>query len=486
MKAAAYARYSTDRQTDNSIAYQLNGIREYCKKENIEIIHAYTDEAQTGTNADREGFDRLCNDAQIGLFDTVVIYDIQRGSRDVADWFIFRKEMYKLGVKVLSPNAQIGDLLNPDDFLLELLNVGLGQREVLATRQKVIAGQTARAKEGVFLGGIAPLGYDIVDQQYVINEREAKIVRTIFTMYASGKSYGDIVDALKDERGKRGQHFGKNSLSSILRNDRYTGLYTWNRRNVKQMRKWAGGGPNPNIVQIEGIIPRIIDERLWERVQMRLKDRKRNAAAGAKREYLLSGLIECGECGASYVGHTVVNKKGYEYKSYMCGNKTRTHTCDNKNISAKMIEDAAVKAVKEYLEEMDIDKAVDEVCKKVNLVTADLSKEKKELGEIERKLNNAAKLMIEMPEMREEFLNQTHQLKLRKSELDDIIYAHERKDRGVDPEKLRAYLQDGISTMNSDGSSKDLLKQHITKIYAYKDEININIGVRLSGSGGRI
>lgn len=486
MRAAAYARYSTDRQTENSIAYQLEAISDYCKKENINVIKAYTDEAQTGTNADRDGFIQLRNDAAMGLFDTVVIYDVQRGSRDVADWFIFRKEMYKLGINVLSPNAQLGDLLNPDDFLVELLNVGLGQRENLATRQKVIAGQTAKAKNGVFLGGIPPLGYDIVDQKYVVNGREARIVRKIFNMYAAGKSYSNILDALKEDRGKRGQKFGKNSLSSILRNDRYTGLYTWNRRRVKQMRRWAGGGPNPNIVQIEDKIPRIIDQKLWERVQMRLKDNKRNASNKAKREYLLSGLIECGQCGAKFVGHTSRNKKGIETVSYICGAKYRTRDCDNKNISAKYVESAAIDSLEEYFGTMNVDEAAAELCQKVNLVSADLSKEKKELEGIKRKLQNAYKLIVEMPDHKEGFQNEIDTMNLRKSELEDIIFAHERKERGVNPEKVRALYEDAKRNFEENGCTKELIQQHITKIITYPDEIVIQVGVFINGSGGRI
>ena len=93
MKAAAYARYSTDRQTDNSISAQLDAIIGYCQKNNISIVRTYVDEAQSGTNTNRQGFIDLLTDARAGRFNAVVIYDISRGSRDIADWFAFRKEM---------------------------------------------------------------------------------------------------------------------------------------------------------------------------------------------------------------------------------------------------------------------------------------------------------------------------------------------------------------------------------------------------------
>ena len=277
MRAAAYARYSTDRQQHNSIEYQLDAIRAYCREHEITITATYTDEAETGTNMNRPGFQAMMTAAERGEFEAVVIYDITRGSRDVGDWFTMRKRLMMLGVQVISTTQTLGDSTSGNDFLVELLNVGLGHREVLETRQKSIAGVAVKAKDGKFLGGTPPLGYDIVNGAYVVNPIEAQTVRTIFEMYGVGKSYNEILDAVSGAVGKRGRPLGKNSLHSILTNERYIGTYSWNKRRVKLFRQWAGGAPNPKAVRIEGMIPAIIDESTWERVQERMSDNKRNA-----------------------------------------------------------------------------------------------------------------------------------------------------------------------------------------------------------------
>ena len=80
MKAAAYARYSTDRQTKNSIAYQLTEIEKYCTGNQIPIVATFTDEGLSGTNTDRPGFQAMVAAAKAGAIDTVVIYDISQGS----------------------------------------------------------------------------------------------------------------------------------------------------------------------------------------------------------------------------------------------------------------------------------------------------------------------------------------------------------------------------------------------------------------------
>ncbi|MBU5625692.1 recombinase family protein [Oscillibacter sp. MSJ-2] len=129
MRAAAYARYSTDKQTRNSIEYQLTEIGKYCKEHEITVVATYTDEAETGTNMDRPGFQAMVKAAGRGEFEAVVVYDITRGSRDVGDWFSFRKAMLMLGVQVIAATQNLGDITNSNDFLVELLSVGMGQRK---------------------------------------------------------------------------------------------------------------------------------------------------------------------------------------------------------------------------------------------------------------------------------------------------------------------------------------------------------------------
>ncbi len=216
MRGCAYARYSTDHQQKNSIEYQLDAIRTYCREHDITLTATYTDEAETGTNMDRPGFQSMMAAAERGEFEAVVIYDITRGSRDVGDWFTMRKHLMMLGVQVISTTQELGDPTSGNDFLVELLNVGLGHREVLETRQKSIAGVAVKAREGKFLGGVAPLGYDIVDGSYVVNPGEARTVRTIFEMYGAGKSYNEILDAVAGAVGKRGHPLGKNSAGFTL------------------------------------------------------------------------------------------------------------------------------------------------------------------------------------------------------------------------------------------------------------------------------
>lgn len=483
MKAAAYARYSTDKQTNSSIAYQMEKIEEYCNINNIDIIARFQDEACSGTNTDRAAFQELIKQAKQKFFDAVIVYDVSRGSRDVGDWFAFRKAMTILGITVIAVEDKLGDLLNPSDYLTELLTVGLGQHQVLQSRQKSMDSIAVKAKSGQFLGGVAPLGYDIVQGKYVINKSESEIVKSIFEWYATGKSYNYIVDQLSDARGKRGQKIGKNSLYTILKNERYIGIYTWNKRKVKIMGKWAGGEYNPNCVKIEGAIPEIINIELWDKVKVRMTNNKNKASNKAKNEYLLSGLIECAECGATFVGHCSTNTKGYKTRYYCCGNKYRTRTCTAKNINANELEEYIVQNLKMYLLGADYDEVADKIVNMVNSASKDLSVEKKELSSINTKIQNGMNAILngmEFPELQDEI----SRLRIRKSELEDIIARNENSATKLDKNKLVALFNTSLEEWDTD--LKNVIKTHITRIYANTDgSFTVNVGVHINGCGGR-
>lgn len=487
LRAAAYARYSTDNQTNNSIAYQMEKIQKYSKENNITITAFFIDEAQTGTNANRTGFINMVNAAKNKEFEAVIIYDISRGSRDVGDWFIFRKAMADVNVKVISCTQNLGDIYNSNDFLIELISVGLGQREVLETRQKSIDGVAIKAKQGQFLGGVSPFGYDIVNGQYVINPTEAPAVQKIFTMYASGCGYSDIIEALGSFTGRYGRPFGKNSLSSILRNERYIGVYFWNKRKVKHFRKWAGGELNPDVVRIEGAIPALISKDIWEVVQMRLSNNKRNGSNKAKREYLLSGLIECSECGAAYVGHNCrkVKKDGkiYENTYYACGNKYRTKSCNSKNIRANELETFVVAHVKDYIKNADFKELSQYIASQVNANVGNVDNEKSELLKIEAKIKNGVNALLNganIPELAVEIDN----LRLRKAELTDIINTANLTSKSVDPVAIEKMFINAAANLDNAANIKALINAFVTKIYANPDgSATVQIGVHLGNSG---
>lgn len=484
MKAAAYARYSTDKQTENSIAYQMEAITKYCHDHDIEICARYSDEAKTGTNTNRKDFQALLRAAERREFDAVVVYDISRGSRDVVDWFAFRKAMRAAGVQVISTTQQLGDITDPSSFLTELVTAGLGQHMVLDTRKKSMAGMMERAKKGLCCGGRIPLGYDIKDGQYIINESEARIVRTIFRAYAAGESYPEILRRLAGKTTKRGRAFSKNSFHSILQNERYIGVFKWNEYNIHIMRKWAGGKKTDNPVILDGVIPPIIDKDTWERVQKRVKDNKRNAANKAKREYLLSGLIECASCGAAYVGHCSTNKRKdgsiRERRYYGCGNKYRSGACQSASVNADELELFVVSHIKAAILDWDFDEIARDYANQINGAAPDCEAEKRELADVDAQIVNGTKAALSgvvFPELTKAM----DELRGRKIELENIIAEkNARKGAVVKPEDVVAALRD----ITEEFEPRRAVRELVQKIYVNPDgSCTVHIGVHMTGNG---
>ena len=483
-KGAIYTRYSTSNQTKNSTETQVNACVEYCKRNNIEVEFIFSDEETTGTNTQRQQYQNLLKVAENKLIDCVMLYDVTRGSRDVVDWFNFRKEMKALDIQVLSVTEQIGDILNPDNFLTELIHIGIGQHTVLQSRQKSIDAKYNKAKHAAFLGGFAPLGYDIVNQQYVINEKEAEVVRRIFELYKQGYTYDKIIEDIQKYGvlGKRGKPISKSTLNGLLQNQRYIGRYAWMENINREMHRWVGK-KNNNAVIIEDAIPAIIDKETFYKAQERLKNRQIRSSLNAKREYLLSNKLYCGECGQLMRGSTVVNGKGQGFTiSYICKGKRDLKNCDMRNISAYAIEDTVKDAVKDWIANLNINKIIEKITaeakKSVKIDTVPLNKELTENSTQKQRLIEAIKNGCYAKEINDEIerLNKQEELIKRK------IVESNFQSAGVDENAIITKIRSLISDLNK--NIDQVVKEFVSCVVAHKNnELDIYIGV--SKTNGR-
>ena len=489
MRAVAYCRYSTDNQQENSIMYQINAAQEFCKKHDMELLNIYSDEAQTGTNTNRDGLQRLLNDCDKGLFDAVIIYDQSRLSRSVVDWFSLRETLSQKRIQLFSCTETLSnDILDSSSFLSEGVHAIFNQVHVLETRKKTIAGVTSKAKRAEFCGGTPPLGYDIKDGHYVINEFEAAGIRVMFNMYAQGYSYTDIVIKL-DEMGiksKRGKKIGLNAVYYLLINERYTGVFIWNRYQVKQMRKRITRRDNPNIVRIENAIPPIISKDMWRKVCDRMQS-NRKASNRTHREYLLSGLIECGYCGGSYYGFASKNRSsGEETYYYTCGSKRRTRTCTAKNIRADEIEPAIYYILKDKLFNQNlIEKTADTIIAMCNQHPEQSTEIKKEIASRKRAVDNLLRA-IEKGLNAEAGYERIDTLQAEIKALELRLQKAEFTAGKIDRDKLIKKLKEDAKRIDGDFiSRRSVIREYISKIIITNDAVDIQfVGDYLDNTGG--
>jgi len=350
MKAAAYARYSSDNQREESIEAQLRAIKEYCEKNNIQLVKIYVDEARSATTDNRPNFLNMIQDSALGLFNAVIVHKLDRFSRDRYDSAFYKRQLKKNGVKLISVLEHLDD--TPESIILESVLEGMAEYYSKNLSREVMKGMKETAYQCKHTGGIPPLGFDVgPDKSYVINEWEAEAVKMIFEMFAEGKGYSAIIDALnsKGYKTKKGKPFGKNSIHDLLLNEKYIGVFVFNKvyNKINGKRNGHKMKPDDEIIRIPGGCPAIVSQDLWERVKIRMETNKRiSGAFSAKEVYILSGRIFCGKCGASMTGKRARmgrNKTVYSY--YECSARKSKRTCDMKPINKDFVEQKVIDAL---------------------------------------------------------------------------------------------------------------------------------------------
>lgn len=379
IKAVIYARYSSHNQRDESIEGQLRECHEFANKNEMTVIGEYCDHALSGKTDKRPQFQKLIKDSDKGHFEAVIMYTLDRFARNRYDSAIYKAKLKKNGVKVYYAKQPMPD--TPEGIILESVLEGYAEYYSENLSRNIKRGMRDNALKCMSLGQKPPLGYVIdADKHFQIEPVGAKVVREIFQKYADGMSATQIVNWCNEQGFKtsRGNPFNKNSLSRILHNDKYIGIYRY------------------MDIEIEGGIPQIIDKDLFDKVQsMRKRNRKAKARSKAKEQYLLTTKLFCGYCGSPMIGESGTSKSGKIYHYYKCANRKRKHNCDKKNEKKDILESTVVQyTVDTVLTDENIDKIADKAIELIKKEAADdsyLNGLKERLKSVDNKLENLVK-----------------------------------------------------------------------------------------------
>lgn len=338
--AVVYARYSSHRQGEQSIEGQLNEAYKYAAAHGLNIIHEYIDRAMTGRNDNREQFQEMLKDTAKKQFDTIILWKIDRFGRNREEIAFNKYRCKKNGVKVVYVAESIPD--SPEGVILESVLEGMAEYYSLQLSQNILRGQRASAEKCQSTGGNRPLGYktDPATKKFVIDPETAPTVRLVFDLYAKGQTVTEIVDELNRRglRTLRGGKFAKNSLYTILRNEKYIGVYTYK-----------------DIVRVEGGVPAIVDVETFAKVQEMLKINKRAPAHTWNRAgYILTDKLFCGHCGSKMFGESGIGKTGKKYNYYICAKRKRERICHKKAVKQEWIEGIVLDAVVRLLRDDEL------------------------------------------------------------------------------------------------------------------------------------
>jgi site-specific DNA recombinase len=245
--------------------------------------------------------------------------------------------------------------------------------------REVMKGMNETARQCKHLGGISPLGYDVgEDRKLVINEWEAEAVRMIFTLYDLGHGYQYIINKLNEHNylTKLNRPFVKNSIYTILMNEKYSGVYVFNKSESKDscnQRNTHAYKQDENIIRIPGGCPKIVERELFERTQQKMLDNKHHAGRyKAKESYMLTGKVRCGICGRMMYGNNRFSGSNkVQYITYRC--PTSKQHCDNKEISKPYLEEYVIEIIKKiFLNKESLTKCLTKVNSYIDIQQGDL------------------------------------------------------------------------------------------------------------------
>ncbi len=351
MKISVYIRVSTEDQAKEG--YSLEVQREYmeafAKREGYDVFKVYCDDGISAYSTRRPALQELLRDAKAKQFDLVLVYKIDRFSRNLKDLLNLVDELFSCGVGFKSATEPFDSTTSAGKLMFQQLG-SFAEFERNRIAERVFPGMLKGVQQGNWQGArYSPYGYryNKVNKLLEVDEVEAGVVKIIFEMCLAGKSIRFITEYLtkKKYRNRKGNIFSTKLIGDILRNRIYTGKLIWNRhhydKNIKTKKGYAYvKNSSDKIIIAQGKHEAITSEEDFNLAQEKLKLR-RIEIKRKKSDYPLSGILYCAKCNHRYLGiSSISNHRTNEKKRwYRCNGPQRSFIkCKNKSVKAEDIE----------------------------------------------------------------------------------------------------------------------------------------------------
>ena len=379
--ATLYLRLSRDdgdKEESNSITGQRELLRDYIsQRPELREYAVRVDDGFSGSTFERPSFQKMIEDVKAGRTDCIIVKDLSRFGRNYLDAGEYIEKIFPfLGVRFIAVNDNydsLGDKKASDDLIIPFKNL-INEAYCRDISVKIRSQLEIKRKNGQFLGSFAAFGY-LKDEQnknkLVVDQYAADIVRDIFTWKLEGVSPQDIADALNklgvlspmEYKRSLGMKFttsfktnskalwSAGTVIRVLKNPIYTGVlvqgkettpsYKVHKRITKDKDEWT---------VIEDSHEAIISRIDFDSVQKVLKCDTRRSPGG-KAVGLFSGMIFCGDCGASMVRKTVpAGEKKYVY--YVCSAHKQNKSCSPHRIRDNALEEIVLDSLKQHISEV--------------------------------------------------------------------------------------------------------------------------------------
>ena len=350
----------------NSVKNQRDLLNDFYQKhiEEFESVSEYVDDGHTGTDANRENFQRLLADVMSGKINCVVVKDLSRFARNYSDAGSLIDNLFvQMGVRFISLAENVDSFTNPDsvsNIIVPITNV-MNDNYCYQTSKKIRQVFDYKRRNGQYIGAFAPYGYmkhPKDKHKLIIDPDAAETVKLIFSLFLQGTSKRAIALYLNEHgvpspsaykllkglpvstRGYDEPMWGGRMIHAILTNPTYTGDLAQGRSRVKSYKvHQIETVPREEWVEVAGTHEAIIDYETFDKVQALLKRDTRTSPEGRK-VHLFSGFLKCADCGRAVT--RCVGKNNHVY--YACStykNRSRT-ACTMHSIKHERLEAAVL------------------------------------------------------------------------------------------------------------------------------------------------
>ncbi len=374
-KAALYCRLSVDdgRMGESvSIGSQKLLLEQYCKDHAIDNYEVYDDDGYSGTNFDRPAFQRMYEDIQNGLIDTVLVKDQSRFGRSYIEVGMYVEKFKELGVRFIAVSDNYDSMKNENDMMFPMRNV-LNDYFAREASLKTRTAKKAKAKAGQYIGSKPPFGYklDPNDRHHlVIDEPAAETVRRIFRMAAQGIGFNRTTKIFREEKvltpiayfnlhnpdyfksdyWRKEFDWHVTSIRVILENEVYLGKLIYGKQRCKSMKsKEKVKVPREDWIIVENCHEPIISQELWDEAHRMMSTKRRPTQTGEVQ--MFAGLLYCADCGHALTYSQKQRRDGTYHGAYSCW-LYKTHGkeyCASHYINYDVIYDLVLKDIRRLL-----------------------------------------------------------------------------------------------------------------------------------------
>ncbi len=336
MKAALYVRVSTKYQVDkDSLPFQRKKLKEYCKMLDIHKYEIFEDDGYSAKNTERPRFQEMMNRVRGGEFTHLIVWKVDRISRNLLDFSTMYKELKDHRVTFISMNEQFDTSTAIGEAMLKIILI-FAELERNMTSERVTGIMLDRAENGLWNGSLPPLGYKAdPEKQILIPEPDEKEkVKMIFDLYEKLHSCRKVARFLQKSGIKPKYHteWLPEYIRRTLRNEVYIGTYIYNRREFHGPER-----PKSEWIVKENNHPAIISPEQFshcnEIMDKNASSRDVSQIRQTRHIHVFGGKVSCNLCGGNMnAAKDKQRDNGLHPSIYRCGRRARQMDCENKRM----------------------------------------------------------------------------------------------------------------------------------------------------------